>query len=298
MKFNGLIAAAFSPFNADGSLAPEKIPAMTRYYIEKELGGIFVCGSTGECSSLCFDERITLAESFINEAAGRIPVIVHVGSNSVQESARLAAHAQASGAEAIAAFSPSYFKPSDINALVASMAEIAAAAPELPFFFYHIPSMTGVNFRMIDFLPKAVAEIPSFAGLKYTHEDLMDYQLCVDYSSVLQIMAGRDESMLAGLALGADAAVGSTYNYAPRIYQNVIAEFEKGNLKGARQWQRKSQLMVTLLQKYASSTSKDLMKLAGVDCGPVRLPCTNNSPTQLEELEKDLDRLELRALLG
>ncbi len=299
MKFKGLIAAAFTPFNDDYSVALDKIPTMVEYYKKRNLAAIFVCGSTGECSTLTNEERLSVAETFIGEAAGELPVIVHVGSNSVREGAQLAAHAQQAGAVAVAAVSPSYFKPGNINELVASLKVIADAAPELPFYFYHIPCLTGVNFRMIDFVEPALENIPNFAGIKYTYEDMMDFQLCHDSEmGRYQMMFGRDEAFLAGLAMGAEAAVGSTFNYIPEIYHKLIEDFERGDIESARAWQRKSQLLVTLLQKYDGSTSKKLMKLAGVDVGPVRLPQSNMSDETEQELIADLHRLELWDYLG
>ena len=148
MKFNGLIAASCTPFRSDFELDTERIPGLTDYLAGLGLAGLFVCGSTGECSSMTADERKTAAELFIASARKRLPVIVHVGSQCVRESELLAAHAEASGADAIAAVAPSYFKPGSVEALVESMRIISAAAPSLPFYFYHIPALTGVCFPM------------------------------------------------------------------------------------------------------------------------------------------------------
>lgn len=299
MKFKGLIAAAFTPFRDDGSLTTDPIPGLVEYYLSKKLAGIFVCGSTGECSSMTTEERLTVAERFIVAAAGRIPVIVHVGSNSLTEAAILASHAQACGAEAISAVAPSYFKPDSVETLVASMKQIAAAAPRLLFYFYHIPALTGVNFSMTDFVRLATAEIPNFAGLKYTNEDLMTYQRCVDLNlEHIQIMFGRDEILLAGLALGAEAGVGSTFNFAPKLYHRIIAAFEQGDLVEARRWQARSQLLVTFLQKYGGSTSKTIMNLIGHPVGPSRLPVAQMSPEMQAGLKRELQQCGLFELLG
>ena len=299
MKFKGLIAAAFTPFRDDGSLTADPIPDLIEYYLSKKLAGIFVCGSTGECSSMTTEERLTVAEKFIVAAAGRLPVIVHVGSNSLAEAAILAAHAQVCGATAISAVSPSYFKPDSVETLVVSMKQIAAAAPRLPFYFYHIPALTGVNFSMTDFVRLAAAEIPNFAGLKYTDEDLMSFQRCVDLQmNNIQIMFGRDEILLAGLALGAEAGVGSTFNFAPQLYHRIIAAFERGDLAEARRRQAQSQLLVTFLQKYGGSTSKTIMNLIGRPVGPTRLPVSQMSPEKQAGLKRELQQCGLFELLG
>ena len=208
-------------------------------------------------------------------------------------------HARDNGADAVATLAPFYFRPVDIRALVEALKTVAAACAPLPFYFYHIPSLTGVNFRVYDLLPLLLEEIPNFAGVKFTHEDLMDYQRSVDFSgNRAQIMFGRDEILLAGLALGAEAAVGSTYNFAPRIYQRIIEAFANGNLTEARRWQERSQTLISFLPRYGFGVQKVMMKLAGVDVGPARQPVTNLTPTIEKELCAQLAQAGLLELIG
>ena len=175
MKFKGLVVAANTPFQSDLELDLERIPSLTDYLVGQKLAGLFVCGSTGECSGMTAPERKAAAGAFIKAAAGRIPVIVHVGSDGVRESQELAAHAESAGADAIAAVAPYYFRPGSVAELVDAMAQISEAAPKLPFYFYHIPALTGVNFPVLDFLKAAEKRIPMLAGVKFTYENLMDF---------------------------------------------------------------------------------------------------------------------------
>jgi N-acetylneuraminate lyase len=148
-------------------------------------------------------------------------------------------------------------------------------------------------------LPILLEEIPNFAGVKFTHEDLMDYQRSVDFSGDrAQIMFGRDEILLAGLALGAEAAVGSTYGFAPRIYQQILDAFAIGNLSEARHWQERSQTLISFLPKYGFAVQKLMMKMAGVDVGPARQPVTNLTPVMEDEFRANLEQAKLLDLLG
>ncbi|MCX6986300.1 MAG: dihydrodipicolinate synthase family protein, partial [Lentisphaerae bacterium] len=109
-RFKGLIAAAFTPFKKNGELDLDKIPGLVESALTEKLTGLFVCGSTGEFASMTSQERILTAEVFLNSAGGILPIIVHVGSCSIEESIMLAEHAQENGAAAVAALAPFYFK--------------------------------------------------------------------------------------------------------------------------------------------------------------------------------------------
>ena len=232
-KFTGLIAAPFTAMREDGSLDLGKIAAQARALEEGGVRGAFICGTTGEGLSLSTEERLEVAEAW-TEHKGDLMLFVHVGHASLKDAQRLATHAEEIDANAISAM-PSSPYPATLESTVHACAETAAAAPTLPFFYYHIPSLSGVNISMRHFLPKALDAIPTLAGVKFTFEDLMDYALCLDlYGKDLDLLFGRDELLLAGLSLGAKGAVGSTYNFAAPLYRRVMDAFAQGRLEEAR----------------------------------------------------------------
>jgi N-acetylneuraminate lyase len=222
-----------------------------------------------------------------------LKLIVHVGSNCLVDARALAAQAQTINAAAISAFAPSYFKPKSLDLLIACCADIAAAAPALPFYFYDIPRMTGVQFPMSDFLAMAPARIPTLTGIKFTNSDLMAYQQCLSAADGrFDIPFGSDEFLLAALALGATSAVGSTYNFAAPIYHRLLAAFAKGDLAAARVEQRRSVRLVELLAGYGyMPAAKAVMSLVGVEVGPARLPHGNLTPGQRKDLRRALDEV-------
>jgi len=286
-RYKGLIAAAFTPFKENGELDLDKIPGLVESACKEKLSGLFVCGSTGEFASMTTQERMQTAEAFLNSAKGKMPILVHVGSCSIDESITLAKHARDNGAVAVATLAPFYFRVgSDAKMLTEVLKKIAGSVPEMPFYYYHLPCATGANIAMNDFLPLAEKEIPNLAGVKFTNEDLMDYQRSVEYSGDrMQIMFGRDEILLASLSLGAEAAVGSTFNYGAWIYHRIIAAFENGNIAEAAKWQSVSQKLVGLLQKFGPGAHKGLMKLSGVDAGYSRCPLPDLNSAEMKELE-------------
>ncbi len=286
----GLVAATFTPLHEDRSLHLEAIPPMVDRLIDQEIAAMYVLGSTGEGASLTFDERCAVAESFVSAARGRLPVIVQVGSESLMQARQLAAHASRVGADAISAVSPVYFKPDSVETLVASMAEIAGGAPELPFYYYHIPAVTGVGVSAVEFLKLAEQRIENLRGVKFTSQNVFEFQTCVEYTQErLQIFWGLDEMLQCGLAAGAVAAVGSTYNFAPAIYRRLLAAFAVGDMETVRQEQLRSQAIVRAFIPYGPrGAQKAIMKMIGIDCGPSRLPVPTLMQIQYAALEREL----------
>ena len=231
----------------------------------------------------------------------RLKVIVHVGSNCVTDARALAAHAQRLDAAAVAALSPSYFKPRTVAALVDTCAQIAGGAPDLPFYFYDIPALTGVTLSMPDFLAQGQAKIPNLAGIKWTNPDLYAYQLCLRAPGGFDLPWGNDEYLLAALALGARGAVGSTYCFAAPIYHRLMKAFAAGDLEQAREEQYRSCLLVRTLAGVPSGfmgAAKALMGMLGVPVGPARLPNGSLSPEQTRALRADLERIGFWEWIG
>ncbi|CAN5814711.1 dihydrodipicolinate synthase family protein [soil metagenome] len=290
-KLHGLIAAPYTAFHADGSLHLAFIEKQAEALIANGVMGAFVCGTTGEGVSLTGTERMQVAERWQQVAGDKLRIIVHVGHTCLAESRALAAHAQQINAAAVSNCAPFFFKPANLTDLVAFCAEVAAAAPSLPYYYYHIPSMTGVSLSAASFLRAASSVIPNLAGIKFTYENLMDYAECVRLEDGrFDAVFGRDEILVAGMSMGAKGAIGSTYNFAAPIYHRIIAAFDRGDLITAQAEQARANAMIDILIRYGGLTAgKAIMRLIGLDCGPVRLPLSDLSATQSEALRRDLE---------
>ncbi len=290
-KISGLIAAPYTPFDASGGLNLSVIEGYAEYLVMNGVTGVFVCGTTGEWPALSTGERKSILEEWVRCSGGRLRVIAHVGGNDINQCIELARHAARAGADATGMVAPSFFKPSDPHSLLSFLALPAAETAGKPFYYYHIPSITGVNVNVSEMLKTAEDMIPNFAGVKFTHSDLFDMHKCIDFENGhFQVMHGFDEILICGLVLGVTAAVGSTYNYMPSVYLELIDAFGKGDMARARERQLYSVRIVTLLNKYGGSTvaGKAIMKFMGVDCGPNRLPLMTLQGERLEEFRQDL----------
>lgn len=291
-KLEGLIAAPFTPLHQDGSVNLAQIKHLVEHYVNHRLKGIFICGSTGEGPSMQTGERMQVAEAFMEAVAGRLFVFVHVGHSSLAEARKLAAHAQKVGAHAISATMPTYYKITSEKILIQSLLEIATAAPDLPFYYYNIPALTGLHIDMVSFLQQGYEVIPNLRGIKHTSPLLQDFQACLAASQQqFDILYGIDEMFLPALAVGARGFIGSTYNFAAPVYDKIREAFEKGDMIAARQYQHKVIAMVRLIFKYGLvSSQKAIMRMIGLDCGPVRLPMQNLTIQQEKELQKELEQ--------
>jgi N-acetylneuraminate lyase len=294
----GLIAAPFTPMQKDGSLNLSIIPAYYEMLKANGVTGAFICGSTGEGVSMTAKEKMAVAEAWAlcTKSNPDFKVMTLLGGTSIADCKELAKHAKQIGLYAVSFTAPFYFKPANVDMLAKACAEIAAVVPDMPFYYYHIPVLTGVNFPMIELLKRIDGKVPNFAGIKYTHEDFMDFLSCLRYQNgKYDMLWGRDENMLPALALGTKGAVGSTFNYAAPLYYSLIAAFQNGELQKAQELQQQSIDMITLLGKYGGiATGKAYMKLLGLDCGEFRLPVKNMTAQEFELFKSDTEKINFK----
>lgn len=293
-KIKGLIAATFAAYNIDGSVNLLIIPAIVDKMIEDGLTGVFICGTNGEGPNLTIEERMQIAEAYVKAANKRILVLVHVGHSSITECRKLAAHAEQIGADAISSVAAFYFKPNSVKNLVACIAEIASAAPKTPFYYYNIPTLTGVAMDMVDFLEQAEKAIPNLAGIKYTASTLHEYQACLAYKNgKYDILFGFDEMLLPALAVGAKGAIGSTYTFAAPLYLKVMELYEQGRADEAAAMQLNSVNMVRCLVKYPPiPAQRAIMKMDGFELGNCRLPLVALSEEDEGNFKKSLEEID------
>ncbi|MEZ4829802.1 MAG: dihydrodipicolinate synthase family protein [Bacteroidia bacterium] len=287
---HAIISAPFTPMDENGDIAPDSVPRMVDFLVANGVKGAFICGSTGEGPSLTLSERKALFSAWGKASPTDFSTIAMTGGSCLPDAKELAHDAQDAGIQAIAIVPPGYFPVGSLESLVGYCQEIAATVPDMPVFYYHIPVLTGVSFSMFAFLQLAETRIPNLIGIKYSHSNLMDFQQCTRFRDGKYIMLwGRDEELLAALSMGADGAVGSTYNYHMPVYQKVLQAFEKGDIHGARFYQEKAIAAIALLHQYGGlSAGKAMMQMIGMDCGPVRSPLSAITPQARELLYEGL----------
>lgn len=291
---HGLIAAPFAPFYPDLSLNLNLIGSFAKSLKEAGASGVFVCGTTGEFASLTIAERMQTAEAWVKSARKHgLKTVLHVGDNCLANAVELAAHAERLKADALSAVSPCYFKPDSSKSLVDFLAAVAQAAPSLPFYCYDIPRMTGLNLSASQLIRQARQSIPTFRGVKFTNPDLAEWQLCKALDDGrLNLLFGCDEMLLAAWSLGADGAVGITYNYLTPLYRKMISAWQKNDLLTARKCQLQSARLASLLHQFGPlPAGKSLLKRIGFDFGGVRPPLRPLSQNEQAAFDEKVDQL-------
>ena len=295
-KIKGLIDAPFTPFHEDGSLNLAPIPEYAALLARNGLKGVFINGSSGEGYMLTEEERMQLAEAWMAAVPKDFKVIVHVGSTSVMSSRRLAEHAQKIGAWGIGAMATPFPKIGHSARGGRAGADSASAAPELPFYYYHIPAFNGAFLSMYDFLNAVDGRFPNFAGIKYTFESLYEYNRCRRYQNgKFDMLHGQDETILPCLAMGgAQGGIGGTTNYNGRCLTGILEAWEKGDLEKARQLQDFAQDVIDVICNFRGNIvgGKRIMKLIGLDLGPNRVPFMSVTDEEEQELRRQLEAID------
>lgn len=285
-----ILPAVFTPMFDDGAIHYAQVGALYQRCIESGFGGIFLNGTTGECMSLNSEERKKLVEAWMDcrrkNNNPKFRIFVHIGSANLYEAAELAEHAQAQGADGIAMVPTFYFRPRTLTDLIDQCKYVAAAAPEVPFYYYNIPSMTGVSFPLISYIEAAVREIPTFSGLKNSFNDLIDYQQCLHFAKGDYAMYwGTDEVFMMVYAAGNRHYVGSTYNFMGDIYFKMLDAYHAGNFEKLNTLEEEATRIYKVFNDHNSMIAgKETMRLIGVDCGPVRRPLKKMKPAESTSL--------------
>ena len=294
-KIIGLIDAPFTPFDENGEINLAPIPRYADMLQRNGLKGVFINGSSGEGYMLTEEERMKLAEAWVAAAPKDFKVIVHVGSTCIKSSRRLAAHAQAIGAWGTGAMATPFPRIGRIEELVAYCEEIAGGAPNLPFYFYHIPAFNNAYLSMLDLLKAVDGRIPNFAGIKYTFESLYEYNRCLRYKDgKYDMLHGQDETILPCLAMGgAKGGIGGTTNYNGKVLTGIIDAWNAGDLDKARELQNFAQDVIDVICHFRVNIGggKRIMKLIGLDLGKNRVPFQNMTDEEEAQMKKELEAI-------
>ncbi|WP_295811228.1 N-acetylneuraminate lyase [uncultured Nitratireductor sp.] len=289
--FSGYYAALLTPFSPDGSAIRDDVLArLVRRNVDAGLTGLYVGGSTGEAFLMCVEERIRLM-AVASEAAGRACVLIaHIGDLNPAVSLQLAKQAQNLGYDAVSAVPPFYYGYSFAE-LKAHYAELAQATA-LPFVIYNFPALTGVRLSSVQLAE--LLELPGIVGIKNTCGDHYALEQLRRLSPDRVILNGFDETLLAGMSLGTDGGIGSTYNVQADKVLKLAASFAEGDVEEARRIQAAMNGFIDVITHHGVLPSlKFVLGLQGLemgDCRPPFLPLSSGAKASLEQaVDKYLD---------
>lgn len=301
MNLSGLISAPYTPMDEDGKICFDQIADYADMLKGNGIQGVFVNGTTGEGMDLSPDERKATANCWISQKEINFKVIIHVGDQSLQNACSLASHAARNGADAIGLMMPLDSQEMKLEDIVAWLSAVCEIVPEMPVYYYHMPSRTKIIVSVYDVLSTAGPLNKNLVGAKFTNEDILDFNLCRHLENgKYDMVFGRDEMLLCALSLGTKAAIGSTYNYAAPVYQDLITAFEAGDLKKAELLQYKSMQFIKAFLDveggHPLATQKAIMNYIGFDCGAVRDPQIRLTAIQVKQLYDNLDAVNFSSI--
>ena len=255
----GVIPAMVTPFDGNEALDLARTRALTAKLIEDGAQGLYLTGSTGEGFLCTSDERKAFVETVLDEAAGRIPVIVHVGAISTLASEDLARHAARAGAAAISSVPPIYWKFSD-DQIAAYYSDLVQAAG-IPMIVYNVTLAGLVSYEML----LRLGRIEGVEGIKYTSSTVFDiFRIKEALGQDFAVYSGSDELAVSGLAFGADGIIGSTYNVLTPLFLKLNAQMAAGDVIAARETQKiANKLIFALLARGLMPSLKATLTPAG-----------------------------------
>ncbi|MGN1007679.1 MAG: dihydrodipicolinate synthase family protein [Butyricicoccus sp.] len=273
-KYKGVIPAFYACYDEKGDISPEGVQALTRYYVEKGVKGVYVGGSSGECIYQSVEDRKITLENVMKAAEGKLTVIAHVACNNTKDSMELARHAESLGVDAIAAIPPIYFHLPE-HAIAKYWNDISAAAPNTDFVIYNIPQLAGVALTMSLFAE--MRKNPRVIGVKNSSMPVQDIQMFKQAAGEEYIVFnGPDEQFISGRVIGAEGGIGGTYGAMPELFLKLDELVKAGDMKRACELQHTVNAIIYKLCAAHGNmygVIKAVLKInEGLELGSVRAP--------------------------
>lgn len=267
-KYQGIFTALLTPFDKHDRVNEKELEKLVRFNLRMGARGFYVGGSTAEAFLLSTDERKQIMD-VVKTAAPDATLIAHIGSIREGEATELALHAKALGYDAISSVTPFYYKFSfaEIRQYYFRLADAAG----LPMLVYHIPTFSGVNMGLAE-MGQFLGD-DRFLGIKYTSNDFFTMERCKTNFPQKIVYNGFDEMFLAGLSMGADGGIGSTYNFMADKFVEIKRLFDAGELGAAQEIQRQANRIIALLCEIGvMQAEKEVLNQLGFDFGVCRKP--------------------------
>lgn len=289
-KYKGVIPAFYACYDQEGNISPEGVQALTRYFVEKGVKGLYVNGSSGECIYQSVEDRKLVLENVMKAAEGKLTIIAHVACNNTKDSMELARHAQSQGVDAIAAIPPIYFRLPE-HAIAKYWNDISSAAPDTDFVIYNIPQLAGVALTMGLFAE--MRKNPKVIGVKNSSMPVQDIQLFRDEGVI--VFNGPDEQLISGLAMGAVGGIGGTYGAMPELYLKIFALFSERKMEEAREVQNAAcRIIYKMCSAHGNmyAVIKEIIRLqGGPDVGGVKAPLADLAEADLAICKETADMI-------
>lgn len=291
--FYGLICPILTPFDSKGQIDPTAACQLVDFLIAQKVDALMPGGTTGEGMLLSLEERKQLAEIVVEQAAGRVNVIVHTGSISTAETMDLSVHAKQIGADAVSVITP-YFFSYDDDALFEHYRAVAQAVNDLPVSLYCFPN-NGKQMISTRLVRRLLDAAPNIRAIKFSSVDLIQFQEYVEVGEDFHALCGVDAIALAARAVGASGQVSGNANVFPEPFRKLFQAFDCGDISEARRQQSIINRIRALL-KDDIAHFKAAMVFRGVPVGSTKAPILPSIPSaELGEMHRKFREIGLLA---
>ncbi len=296
-KYGGIIPAFYACYDRNGRVSGDRVKQLTRYFIQKGVKGVYVCGSSGECIYQNKEERKETLEAVMSEAKDKLTVIAHVACNNTQDSMELAAHAEKLGVDAIAAIPPIYFHLPEY-AIAQYWNDISSAAPNTDFVIYNIPQLAGVNLTMSLF--QQMKKNSRIIAVKNSSLPVQDIQMFKkEGGRDFVVFNGPDEQFIAGRAIGADGGIGGTYAVMPELFLKADHWFRLGEIEKAQKIQYSiNEIIYAMCACHGNlyAVAKEILRRReNLDIGTVRKPLPDLISEDMVQVDQCVKLIEKAA---
>ena len=284
IKYKGIFTALLTPFDKNNRVNEKELEKLVRFNLSKGVKGFYVGGSTAEAFLLSANERKQIMD-VVKSTAPNATLIAHIGSINEREAAELALHAKKQGYDAVSSVAPFYYKFTfeEIKNYYFRLADAA----QLPMLVYHVPVLSGVNMGINEI--GQFLQDDRFLGIKYTSNDFFAMEQCKSNFPDKIVYNGFDEMFLAGLSMGADGGIGSTYNFMADKFVRIQALLEVGKIDEAQEIQKEANKIIAVLCKIGvMQAEKEVLNQLGFDFGTCRHPFGEPTAEQKALISKEI----------
>lgn len=282
IPLQGIFPALVTPFDEHGALAVRSLERLLERVYATGIGGVYVCGSTGEGLLQPLEQRKRVAEIAVRNSPPGKRVIVHIGAYRTDDAGELARHAAACGASAVSSLPPLGAYSFDE---ILSYYRTLSTATDLPFLVYYFPAVAPAIHSVSQIIE--LCRLPNVIGLKFTAHDL--YSLSLIRNAGASVLSGYDEVLVAGLLMGACGGIGTFYNLAPELFVQLYARAKQGEWAAAREVQARINELIELTLRYPCFPAvKAILRWSGIDCGHCLAPRRSLTGDEERELKRAL----------
>lgn len=291
----GIVPALVTPLTEDGDLIEQGLRDVLDYVIDNGVHGVFVLGSSGEIFGLSDEQKRRVVEITVEHVDGRVPVYAGASEITTRDCIKTAHMAESiGGVSALSVLTPYFLKPTQAE-LIEHYRAIAAST-KLPVIIYNNPGKTGVNIQLSTALE--LSKVDNIIGIKESSGNMSFVaDILRERPKGFHVLMGKDTLIYAALCHGADGAIASTANVAPKLVSSIYNRYRAGDLAGALALQNRLSPLRNLLDKATFPVVlKEGLRFAGIDAGYCFAPARAlDEPyrSQLKKVVSDIQALDL-----